>query len=267
LEEAGGVQQQAKGQQSMGWTGVLPSPEQKATHVRAMFGRIAQRYDLLNHVMTLGQDRAWRRYTVQQLDGRSESSGALSKSGVVLDVATGTGDLALEVLRQVPDVQVVGLDFTPEMLSLAQKKMGSSVARLSWIVADATRLPFANDSFSGVVTGFALRNVTDIPAVFAEMARVTQAGGRVASLEITKPRMPIFRRLFGFYFYRIVPLIGSLISGQRAAYTYLPHSLTGFLTPEEIAVVMRQAGWDQVRHRELTLGTVTVHTGARDFEP
>ncbi len=162
------------------------------------------------------------------------------------------------------DAQVVGLDFTPEMLALAREKAEVSAPRLTWVVADAMRLPFASASFDGEVTGFALRNVTDIPATFAEMARVARPGGRVASLEIAKPRTPIFRRLFGFYFYRIVPLIGTLISGQRAAYTYLPHSLSGFLTPEEIAAVMRQAGWGQVRHRRLMLGTVTVHAGRRD---
>jgi len=260
---AGGVEQQrAEGQNGLGQAGVLPPPEQKATHVRAMFGRIARHYDLMNHLMTLGRDRAWRRYTVQQLD--LSPDGGPRSSKMVLDVATGTGDLALEVLRQYPDAQVVGLDFTPEMLTLAREKAGTPVPRLTWIVADAIRLPFADASFDGVITGFALRNVTDIPAAFSEMARVTQPEGKVASLEIAKPRTPIFRRLFGFYFYRIVPLIGSLISGQRAAYTYLPHSLTGFLTPDEIAAVMCQAGWDQVHHRQLTLGTVTVHTGVRN---
>jgi len=242
--------------------GVLPPPEQKATRVRAMFGQIARHYDLMNRLMTFGRDRAWRRYTVQQLGRSSEGDGR--KPEIVLDVATGTGDLAVEVLRQHPEAQVVGLDFTPEMLALAREKAGAGAPRLTWVVADAMRLPFASASVDGVTTGFALRNVTDIPAAFAEMARVARPGGRVASLEIAKPRTPIFRRLFGFYFYRIVPLIGSLISGQRAAYTYLPHSLSGFLTPEEIAAVMRQTGWGQVRHRRLMLGTVTVHAGRRD---
>jgi len=240
-------------------TGVLPPSEQKATHVRAMFGHIARRYDLMNHLMTLGRDRAWRRHTVGQLYFESD------ESKIVLDVATGTGDLTFELLDQHPNARVVGLDFTPEMLALAQEKAGTAVSGLSWMVADAMRLPFADASFDGVITGFALRNVTDIPATFAEMARVTRPQGRVASLEIAKPRTPIFRRLFSFYFYRIVPLIGSLISGQRAAYTYLPHSLTGFLTPDQIAAVMRQAGWNQVSHRQLMIGTVTVHTGVKDL--
>ena len=272
------MQKKEEGQHDLGWASVLPPPEQKATHVRAMFGRIARRYDLMNRLMTLGRDRAWRRYTAQQLDLEQESKipaphvtggqspspeGDLRKSRIVLDLATGTGDMALEVVRQHPDSRVVGADFSPEMLALAREKAGTAAPRLTWVVADAMRLPFANASFDSVVTGFALRNVTDIPTAFGEMARVMRTGGRIASLEIAKPRTPLFRRLFGFYFYQVVPLIGSLISGQRAAYTYLPHSLTGFLTPDEIASVMRQTGWDQVRHRELTLGTVTVHTGVR----
>ncbi|MBN1139794.1 MAG: class I SAM-dependent methyltransferase [Anaerolineae bacterium] len=258
-------QQQAERRQGKGQAGMLPPPEQKATHVRTMFGRIARRYDLMNRLMALGRDRAWRRYTVQQLDFGLEARHAQSKSRIVLDVATGTGNLALEALRQYPDIRVVGLDFTPEMLALAREKAGAPAASLAWVVADALRLPFASASFDGVVTGFALRNVTDIPTAFAEMARVTQPGGRVASLEIAKPGAPIFRRLFGFYFYRIVPLIGGLIGGQKAAYTYLPHSLTSFMTPDEIAAAMRQTGWDQVRHRRLTMGTVTVHAGVRGF--
>ena len=236
--------------------GVLPPPDRKAAHVRSMFGRIARRYDLMNRLMTLGRDRSWRRYTIQQLDSGLESK-------IVLDVATGTGDMALELLRHNPAAQVVGLDFTPEMLALAQQKAGPSAPGLTWVVGDALRLPLADASFDGVATGFALRNVADIPAAFAEMARVTRPGGRIASLEIARPRLPVFRWLFGLYFYRIVPLIGALIGGQRSAYTYLPHSLTGFLTPEEIAAVMRQAGWGQVQYRRLMLGVVTVHAATK----
>jgi demethylmenaquinone methyltransferase/2-methoxy-6-polyprenyl-1,4-benzoquinol methylase len=131
---------------------------------------------------------------------------------------------------------------------------------------DALQLPFAAGMFDGVVTGFALRNVTDIPAAFAEMARVTRPGGRVACLEIAKPRTPFFRQLFALYFYRLVPLLGGLITGQRSAYTYLPHSLTAFLTPDEIAIVMRRTGWREVRYKRLMFGTVAVHVGVRAGE-
>jgi len=235
---------------------VLPSAEQKAAYVRQMFGRIALRYDLMNRLMALGRDRAWRRHTVAQA--------AVPAADRVLDLATGTGDLALEALRQKPGAAVVGLDLTPEMLSLARQKASGSTLVL--VHGDALRLPFAAASFDAVVTGFALRNVTDIPAAFAEMARVTRPGGRVACLEIAKPRLPLFRHLFYFYFYRLVPLFGGWITGQRSAYTYLPHSLTAFLTPGQIAAVMAQNGWRSVHYKRLMLGTVAVHVGSRGRE-
>jgi len=241
-------------------TDPLPSPERKAVYVREMFGRIAWRYDLMNRLMTLGRDRAWRRYTVEQIElGSLNHPGSKS----VLDVATGTGDLTFETLRQRPDAQVVGLDFVPEMLVLARQKADAADAHPGWTSGDALYLPFPGGTFDGVVTAFALRNVTDIPAAFAEMARVTRPGGRVACLEIAKPRTPLFRQLFALYFYRLVPIVGGVITGQRSAYTYLPHSLTAFLTPDEIVDVMRQTGWRDVRYKRLMFGTVAVHVGVR----
>lgn len=250
-------------------SGSLPPPERKAFYVQDMFGRIARRYDLMNRLMTLGRDRAWRRYTVAQL---SLDDGL---PAAVLDVATGTGDLAFETLLQHPGARVYGLDFVPEMLALAKQKAAAEAQTvpgrpepqaLYLLGGDALRLPFIDGLFDGVVTGFAMRNVTDIPAVFAEMARVTRPGGRVACLEIAKPSTPFFRQLFALYFYRLVPLLGGWITGQRSAYTYLPHSLTAFLTPDEIADVMRQAGWRDVRYKRLMLGTVAVHVGVRTGE-
>jgi demethylmenaquinone methyltransferase / 2-methoxy-6-polyprenyl-1,4-benzoquinol methylase len=261
----------------------LPLPERKAVYVHEMFVRIAHRYDLMNRLMTLGRDRAWRRYTVSQVGlGSREADSQNLKPERVLDVATGTGDLALEVLRQHPTTQVFGLDFVAKMLALAQQKAAAAQRSprqrpdldsptldhrsLTLLAGDALRIPFADGMFDAIVTGFALRNVTDIPAAFAEMARVTRPGGRLACLEIAKPRAPFFRQLFAFYFYRIVPLVGGWITGQPAAYTYLPHSLTAFLTPNEIAEVMRRTGWQEVRYRRLMLGTVAVHVGVRSLE-
>jgi demethylmenaquinone methyltransferase/2-methoxy-6-polyprenyl-1,4-benzoquinol methylase len=255
--------------------GPLPPADQKAVYVRDMFGRIAWRYDLMNRLMTLGRDRAWRRYTVSQL-GLDEGGAGAQR---VLDVATGTGDLAFETLAQHLDARVVGVDFVPEMLDLARQKARartgsdqgerpeaaarSASGSLELLAGDALQIPFTDGAFDGVVTGFALRNVTDIPAAFAEMARVTRKGGRVACLEIAKPRTPFFNRLFSVYFYRFVPLLGGWITGQRSAYTYLPHSLSAFLTPDEIAGVMSQTGWQDVRYKRLMLGTVAVHVGVR----
>jgi demethylmenaquinone methyltransferase / 2-methoxy-6-polyprenyl-1,4-benzoquinol methylase len=146
------------------------------------------------------------------------------------------------------------------MLVLAREKTGS---RVPVIVGDALALPFPEAVFDGVVTGFALRNVTDIPAAFAEMARVTRPGGRLACLEITRPQIPLFRQLFGWYFYRLVPIIGGIVSGKRSAYTYLPHSLTAFPGPAEIAGIMHGVGWDDVSFRRLMFGTVAIHVGVR----
>jgi demethylmenaquinone methyltransferase/2-methoxy-6-polyprenyl-1,4-benzoquinol methylase len=243
--------------------GPLPPPESKRAWVQDMFSRIASRYDLMNRLMTLGRDHAWRRFTVEQSN--------VEPGGWVLDVATGTGDLALEVLRQAPDAHAVGLDFTPEMLALVREKVEESTAsgigdtgRGPLLVAgDALSLPYRDGAFDSVVTGFALRNVTSIPQALAEMARVTRPGGRLGCLEIAKPRLPLFRRLFAIYFYRFVPLLGGWITGQPSAYTYLPHSLSEFLTPDELADVMRQTGWNEVRLWRLMLGTVAVHVGVR----
>ncbi len=232
---------------------VLPAPEEKATYVRQMFGRIARRYDLLNRLMTLGRDRAWRREAVRRV--------AVPPGGRALDVACGTGDLALEVRRQVADARTVGIDFTPEMLiRAASRAAGTGVA---WVLADALRLPFVDGSFDAALSAFALRNVTSIPAAFAEMYRVVRPGGRVTNLEIAQPRLPLFRRGFALYFYRVVPRIGGLISGQRDAYTYLPYSLSAFLNPPQIAEVMRQAGWNGVRFWRRMLGTVALHLGCK----
>lgn len=261
--------------------GVLPPPEQKAGYVRTLFGRIAGRYDVMNRLMTLGRDRSWRRYTVRQLGlgAPVSDAGEPLPPKIILDVATGTGDLALEVVDQHSEATVIGLDFAPEMLNLARTKQARFLARrvagggtrpsrpaadsALWLAGDALHLPFPAASFDAVVTGFALRNVVDIPATFAEMARVTRPGGRLACLEIAMPRAPVFRRLFRLYFFGLVPLIGGLITGQRAAYTYLPHSVAALISPDEIAAVMRQAGWIMVRYRRLMMGTVAVHSAIR----
>jgi len=256
-----------------GQSNPMPAPEQKAACVRAMFGRIARRYDLMNRVMTFGRDRTWRRFTVAAALNATGAPTGRGGREWILDVATGTGDLALEALRQESSIKVVGLDYTPEMLALAQLKAANRARSmpldcertdLKLTKGDALRLPFPDGLFDAVLTGFALRNVTDILALFREMARVTRPGGRVACLEITKPRLPLFRWLFAIYFYRLVPWVGRWITGEPTAYTYLPHSLTSFLSPDEIVDLMRRTGWGEVAYRRLMLGTVAVHLGVRE---
>jgi demethylmenaquinone methyltransferase/2-methoxy-6-polyprenyl-1,4-benzoquinol methylase len=229
----------------------------KAAYVGQVFACIAPRYDLMNRLMTGGRDQAWRR--------RVARLAALPAGGCVLDVATGTGDIALALAQQYPDAQVVGVDFSLAMMQTGQHKFVTEgfEDRITLATSDALRLPFPDGSFDAATTGFALRNVTDIPRAFAEMWRVVRPGGRVVSLEISRPTLPVFRTLFNFYFYRLVPWLGGLISGQREAYAYLPNSLTDFLTPEEVKAVMEGVGWQQVRYWRLMLGTVAIHVGVK----
>jgi demethylmenaquinone methyltransferase/2-methoxy-6-polyprenyl-1,4-benzoquinol methylase len=230
----------------------------KADFVRAMFARIARCYDFMNRLMTLGRDRAWRRYVARQA--------ALPQGGLALDVATGTADLALALTQHCPHGRVVGVDFCPEMIELGRAKVAApgENPRLRFVIGDALQLPFMDDCFDAVTSGFALRNVADIRRAFAEMHRVVKTGGRVLCLEIARPTLPIFRQLFHLYFYRLVPLLGRAMAGQGEAYHYLPHSLTHFLSPEELKAVMEEVGLSRVWYRRLMLGTVAVHVGSRN---
>ncbi|MGQ9489907.1 MAG: ubiquinone/menaquinone biosynthesis methyltransferase [Anaerolineae bacterium] len=231
----------------------LPPPSEKRTYVRNMFTAIAPRYDLMNRLMTLGRDQAWRR-TVVQLCG-------LPPGGRLLDVATGTGDIAYEALRQDPALHVVGVDLTREMMLYGREKRPGQA--FPFVEGDALQLPFGDASFDAACSGFMLRNVLDIRAAFAEQARVVKPGGRVVALEICLPRAPLFSRLFRFYFFNIVPLIGGLISGRRDAYTYLPHSAVPLPPPAELAELMRSVGLRDVRYRLAMLGTISIHWGTR----
>ena len=226
----------------------------KADFVRAMFARIARCYDFMNRVMTLGRDQAWRGYVARLA--------ALPQRGLALDVATGTADLALALARRYPNGRVVGVDFCPEMVDIGRAKAAAGEnPRIRFMIGDALRLPFADSCFDAVTSGFALRNVADIPQALTEMGRVVKAGGRVVCLEIARPTLPIFRQLFHIYFYRLVPLLGRVIAGQGEAYYYLPNSLTHFLSPEELKAVMEGVGLGKVWYRRLMLGTVAMHVG------
>ncbi|MHB1134403.1 MAG: class I SAM-dependent methyltransferase [Chloroflexota bacterium] len=229
--------------------------EPKRRYVRGMFGRIAARYDLMNTLMTLGRDRAWRRWTV--------AAAGAAPGKRALDVATGTGELALGLARA--GCQTVGLDYVEEMLAGAAPKSAALPAgrRPFYLAGDALALPFADGTFDCLTTGFALRNVVSIPAALAEMARVLRPGGKLACLELTPARGRLFPRFFALYFGRLVPLVGGLIAGDRAAYAYLPASLQGFPTAEALADLMRQAGFARVTHRRLMLGTVALHVAEK----
>jgi len=215
-----------------------------------MFSRIARRYDLMNRLMTLGRDQAWRRLAAREL--------RLSPGGLCLDLATGTGDLALAVCEAYPGARVVGVDFSLTMRHVAQRKAGMR-QRIDFAAGDALSLPFAAEQFDGLINGFLLRNVVDLPQALAEMRRVVKPGGRVVCLELTHPQAPLFRQWFHFYFYRLVPLIGGIVAGDRRAYAYLPNSLTAFPPAEPLRQLMLSAGYPEVHYRRLMLGTVALH--------
>ncbi len=223
--------------------------------VRAMFTRIAGRYDLMNALMTGGRHHAWRRVTAAAV--------AAAPAGPALDLATGTADLALAVRAAAPDRTVVGADFAEAMLRRARAKLAArGERRVPLLAADALALPFADATFACVTSAFLLRNLADLAAGLAEMRRVTRPGGLVAALEITRPGVPGWDALFGLYFNRLVPLIGAVVARDRAAYTYLPQSVERFVTPAELARLMTRAGLRDVRYRRLGLGTLALHVGA-----
>ncbi len=221
--------------------------------MRDMFARIAGRYDLMNRLMSVGRDVAWRRDVIR--------AAALQPGASVLDVATGTGDMMIEALRRHPDAQVIGSDFTFEMMRVGKGKRGAR--RVRWCAADALCLPFPDGTFDAVTSGFGVRNFVDREVAFREQRRVLKPGGRVVCLEISRPPRNLLRPFFLLYFNRLVPIAGGLISGQRDAYTYLPQSVNEFLSPEELKAVMERAGLRDVTYRRLMFGTVAIHVGLR----
>ncbi|MDW8396885.1 MAG: ubiquinone/menaquinone biosynthesis methyltransferase [Anaerolineae bacterium] len=226
--------------------------QERARRVRAMFGRITRRYDLMNRVMTAGQDQAWRRVAAQELH--------LSHGGLVLDLATGTGDLAFAVRQAYPRAQVVAMDFAEPILREGVRKAQQRGERgVLWAVGDALSLPFPDCTFDGCTNAFLLRNVVNLTLCLQEMRRVVKPGGRVVCMEITHPQSPLFRHLFRVYFYRVVPRIGGLIAGDPSAYSYLPNSLTLFPPAEPLRQKMLAVGYREVYYRLLGFGTMAIH--------
>lgn len=232
--------------------------EERARYVRRMFARIARRYDLLNTVMSAGRHFAWRRMATDMAVD--------SLRGPALDVATGTGDFALDLARKPAVSHVVGLDNTPEMLEVAMRKAQRNglAKRMVFIVGDAHDLPFPDDQFMCATVGFGIRNFVDVPRALREMARVVRPGGRVVTLEIVKleGRGP-WSRLFTVYFRRVTPWLGALLARDREAYTYLPQSVQDFLSAGNLASMMEEAGLRNVTYRRLALGSVAIHEGEK----
>jgi demethylmenaquinone methyltransferase / 2-methoxy-6-polyprenyl-1,4-benzoquinol methylase len=223
--------------------GTLPD-----TQVRAMFDRIARVYDLMNTVMTAGMHHRWRQ--------RAADLARVGPGSRALDVATGTGDLAIELARR--GAEVTGLDFSEPMLELARGKAPG----LDWTQADALELPFGDGAFDAVTVGFGARNFADLDRGLREMARVTRPGGRVVVLEITTPQKPPLSWFFRVWFDRVVPVLGR-VAGDPEAYSYLPSSVRRFPGPRELAAALAEAGLVEVRWVLTAGGIIAIHAGTR----
>jgi demethylmenaquinone methyltransferase / 2-methoxy-6-polyprenyl-1,4-benzoquinol methylase len=227
-------------------SGTLTEPQ-----VRAMFDRIAGFYDVMNTVMTAGLHHRWR--------ARAADLAALGAGDSALDVACGTGDLAIELSRRVGgDGEVIGSDFAPEMLERARVKAPA----LQWELGNALDLPYASNRFDAATVGFGARNFSDLDRGLAEMARVVKPGGRVVVLEITTPRKPPLSTFYSLWFDRIVPLIGR-VTGESEAYTYLPSSVKRFPGPEGLAAAMERAGLREIRWILTAGGIIALHVGTK----
>lgn len=231
---------------------------ERAHYVQEMFTRIAGHYDVMNRLMTAGQDVRWRKEVIRRAD--------LPSSGRLLDLGAGTGDLSREALRQRPAAHLVAADFTLEMMRTGRSRItpGEPAERIEWVSADGLHLPFPDHSFDAVVSGFLLRNVTDVRLCLAEQYRVLKPGGRIVTLDTTPPPQSPLAPLIRFHLHTIIPTLGSLIAGQSEAYNYLPNSTESFLEPEKLAARLVGAGFCEVAFQRLMFGTIAIHWGVKD---
>lgn len=224
--------------------------QERATYVQTMFTRIARRYDLMNRLMTGGQDIRWRKRVVQLAQ--------LKPNARLLDLGTGTGDLAREVVAQFPQAKVVAADFTLEMMRVGQKR-----GPLNFSSADALRLPFTDSSFDAVISGFLMRNVIDLQRALEEQYRVLKKGGRMVILDTTRPKKNLLSPFIWLHMHVVIPTLGKLLTGHSEAYRYLPETTEGFVTAENMASRMAAAGFKKVNYERFMFGTIAIHWGEK----
>jgi demethylmenaquinone methyltransferase/2-methoxy-6-polyprenyl-1,4-benzoquinol methylase len=234
-----------------------PNEAAHATAVREMFAGIAGRYDILNHVLSLNIDKAWRRKVSRSLRGILDSPDA-----ALLDVACGTGDLALE-LNKGSRARIVGTDFCRPMLTIARSKSAAERDPIPYIEGDALALPFADNYFDAVTIAFGLRNLANVPSGLIELRRVLKPGGILAVLEFSAPVIPGFGRVFNFYFSHILPRIGGAVSGSRGAYEYLPESVSKFPNQKNLVRLIEETGFSEVEYKNLSGGIAALHLGTK----
>lgn len=225
--------------------------DNKSGNIRKMFKSISGRYDLLNTLITFGRDRSWRKYVVKEA--------SLKHNGLILDAGTGTGGILQEALLADSGIKAFGADFTIEMM-LAGKE---GEERISWCCADALNLPFPDSVFDAVTSGYLIRNVTDARRAFMEQSRTVKPGGKVVCLETSPPPPNILRPFILLYLKFIIPMLGFLFAGNKNAYRYLTSSTESFKTPEELALIMRDAGLEDIRIKRFMFGTIAVLSGTR----
>jgi demethylmenaquinone methyltransferase / 2-methoxy-6-polyprenyl-1,4-benzoquinol methylase len=228
-------------------------------HIAGMFDAIAGRYDFLNHFLSAGLDRRWRTRAIRslQLTGRER----------VVDLCTGTGDLAIEAMRTRPSAaRVIGIDFAGAMLAIGREKVTRErlQGRVTMVRGDAVRIPIADAAIDAVTIGFGIRNVADMPAACREIRRVLKPGGRLAILEFAVPTLPGFRQLYLWYLRRVLPRLGRAISRHQSAYKYLQASIDAFTTPAEFVTILRQAGFTDIDPVPLMLGSVFLYAARRE---
>ena len=228
----------------------LPNTEEKSVYVEQMFNKIAQKYDLFNDIIAFGMNSHWKRFVARQTELQAEQS--------CLDLCCGTGDIAREVVRQYPSCKVTGIDFSEEMLNIAESKNTSEIA-VKYELGDAMNIPFQDAVFDAVTIGYGMRNVQDISQFLREILRVLKPEGVLVSLDVGKVRIPILAELIHFYFFHIVPLIGKLLMPGEEIFKYLPESSLEYPNQESLTNLMIETGFEKVEFHNFVFGASAVH--------
>ena len=223
---------------------------ERAKYVQGMFTRIAKRYDIMNRLMTAGQDIRWRKKVIEMA--------RLSNNASLLDLGTGTGDLARDAQSQFPQAKIIAADFTLEMMRVGQK-----TTPLNFSTADALKLPFGDLSFDAVVSGFLMRNVIDLNQALKEQYRVLKHRGRIVILDTTRPKKNLLSPFIWLHMHFVIPTLGGLLTGSRDAYRYLPETTEGFVTAESMAARMAAVGFKKINFERFMFGTIAIHWGEK----